>query len=100
MAQRYYIENLPRKVGDQELRHLMENYGSPRWVQVLRDPDGKSRGIAVIEMKNRHTTIEELDGREWEGANLIVGHIEREARAHLKYGRQHYTAGDRRMHHL
>ena len=71
-----YIGNLSYKVRENDLREVMEDYGTVDSVKIIKDRDtGKSKGFAFIEMANdadAQRAIEELNGAEYEGRTMVV----------------------------
>ena len=71
-----YIGNLSYKVRENDLKEVMEDYGTVESVKIIKDRDtGKSKGFAFIEMTNEadgQRAIEELNGAEYEGRTMVV----------------------------
>ena len=71
-----YVGNLSYKVRENDLKEVMEDYGTVESVKVIKDRDtGKSKGFAFIEMANdaeAQRAIEELNGAEYEGRTMVV----------------------------
>ncbi len=71
-----YVGNLSYKVRENDLREVMEDYGTVDSVKIIKDRDtGKSKGFAFIEMANdadAQKAIEELNGAEYEGRTMVV----------------------------
>jgi len=71
-----YIGNLSYKVRENDLREVMEDYGTVESVKIIKDRDtGKSKGFAFIEMAgdaDAQKAIEELNGAEYEGRTMVV----------------------------
>ena len=71
-----YIGNLNYRVKEENLRHVLEEYGSVDSVKVIKDRDtGHSKGYAFAEMPDddeARTLIEGLNGTEFQGRQLVV----------------------------
>jgi RNA recognition motif-containing protein len=83
-------------MNEAELKELFEEYGEVTSAKVIIDKySGKSKGFGFVEMPNEaeaKKAIEELNGAEVQGRNIIVNEsIERADR-----GRRDFRGGDRR----
>jgi len=71
-----YIGNLNYRVKEENLRHVMEEYGTIDSVKVIKDRDtGHSKGYAFAEMPDDdegRALIEGLNGTEFQGRQLVV----------------------------
>ncbi|MCE5227657.1 MAG: RNA-binding protein [Porphyromonadaceae bacterium] len=71
-----YIGNLNYRVREEDLRHVMEEYGVVDSVKIIIDREtGKSKGFAFVEMPNNaegQKAIEELNEAEYEGRQMVV----------------------------
>ena len=71
-----YIGNLSYKVRENDLKEVMEDYGTVDSVKIVKDRDtGKSKGFAFVEMASdadAQRAIEELNGAEYEGRTMVV----------------------------
>jgi len=71
-----YIGNLSYKVRENDLKEVMEDYGTVESVKIIKDRDtGKSKGFAFVEIANdadAQRAIEELNGAEYEGRAMVV----------------------------
>jgi len=71
-----YVGNLSYKVRENDLREVLEDYGTVDSVKIIKDRDtGKSKGFAFIEMTgdaDAQRAIEELNGAEYEGRTMVV----------------------------
>ncbi len=71
-----YVGNLSYKVRENDLREVLEDYGTVDSVKIIKDRDtGKSKGFAFIEMASdaeAQKAIEELNGAEYEGRTMVV----------------------------
>ena len=71
-----YIGNLSYKVRENDLKEVMEDYGTVDSVKIVKDRDtGKSKGFAFVEMASdtdAQKAIEELNGAEYEGRTMVV----------------------------
>ena len=71
-----YVANLPREIGDQQLREAFEAHGQVTSAKVITDRyTGQPRGFAFVEMPNSgeaHAAINALNGTEMGGRTLRV----------------------------
>lgn len=71
-----YIGNLNYRVRENELKQILEEYGTVDSVKLILDRDTKrSKGFAFAEMPSddeARVAIKELDGAEYEGRQLVV----------------------------
>ena len=71
-----YIGNLNYRVRENDLKGIIEAYGTLDSVKLVKDREtGKSKGFAFAEMSNdseAKKAIEELNGAEFEGRTLVV----------------------------
>lgn len=71
-----YIGNLNYRVREEDLRHVLEEYGVVDSVKIIIDREtGKSKGFAFVEMPNDaegKRAIEELNEAEYEGRQMVV----------------------------
>lgn len=71
-----YVGNLNYRVREDDLRQVMEEYGSVDSVKIVKDREtGRSKGFAFIEMPNNAEAIkaiEELNEAEYEGRQMVV----------------------------
>ena len=71
-----YIGNLNYRVKEENLRHVLEEYGTVDSVKVIKDRDtGHSKGYAFAEMPDddeARALIEGLNGAEFQGRQLVV----------------------------
>lgn len=71
-----YVGNLNYSVGEADLRHVMEEYGTVDSVKLIVDRDTRrSKGFAFIEMPDMDEAkkaISELNGAEYEGRLMVV----------------------------
>ena len=68
-----YVGNLNYKVRESDLQKVMEDYGAVTAVKFIKDREtGRFRGIAFVEMAAAAKAIEELDGAEYFGRNMVV----------------------------
>jgi len=71
-----YVGNLNYRVREDDLRQVMEEYGSVDSVKIVKDRDtGRSKGFAFVEMPNNADAvkaIEELNEAEYEGRQMVV----------------------------
>jgi len=71
-----YVGNLPREVGEQELREAFEAHGEVTSARVITDRyTGESRGFGFVEMPNQEeaqAAVGALNGAEMKGRTLTV----------------------------
>ena len=71
-----YVGNLNYRIRENDLRHVMEQFGPVESVKVIKDRDtGRSKGFAFVEMQNdddAQRAIEELNEKEFEGRQMVV----------------------------
>ena len=71
-----YIGNLNYRVKEENLRHVLEEYGTVDSVKVIKDRDtGHSKGYAFAEMPEddeARALISGLNGAEFQGRQLVV----------------------------
>ena len=74
-----YVGNLPRGVGEEELRSLFGEYGEVSDIVAPKDwHSGTGRGLAYVEMANDEdalTAIKALDGTCLEGQTIWVNKV-------------------------
>jgi RNA recognition motif-containing protein len=88
-----YVGSLHFKMVEAELKELFEEYGEVTSAKIIFDKySGKSKGFGFVEMPNEaeaKKAIEELNGAEVQGRNVIVNEsIERADR------RSNFRGGD------
>lgn len=71
-----YIGNLSYKIRENDLRQVMEEYGTVDSVKLITDRDtGRSKGFAFVEMpveEEAQNVIKELNGAEYSGRPMVV----------------------------
>lgn len=71
-----YIGNLNYRVREEDLRQVMEEYGTVDSVKIIKDREtGRSKGFAFVEMPDNaegSKAIEELNEAEYEGRQMVV----------------------------
>ena len=71
-----YVGNLNYRIRENDLRNLMEQFGTVDSVKVVKDRDtGRSKGFAFVEMQDddeAKSAIEELNEKEFEGRRMVV----------------------------
>jgi RNA recognition motif-containing protein len=71
-----FVANLNFKIQDNYLRKIFEEYGEVQSAKVITDRmTGRSKGYGFVEMINddeARTAIEELNGKEVMGKNIVV----------------------------
>lgn len=79
-----YCANIPFRATEDQLKKLFEECGTVESCKIVTDREtGKSRGFAFIEMPNADQAkkaIDELDGAEFQGRNLVVNMAKPKAR--------------------
>lgn len=76
MAKRLYVGNLSYKVTDEDLGGLFAQFGQVTSAVVIKNKfNGRSKGFGFVELADDSAAdkaIEELNGKEHEGRNLVV----------------------------
>ena len=71
-----FVGNLNFKIEENELKEIFEDYGDVDSAKIITDKfTGRSKGFGFIEMPNdseANKAIEELNGGELEGRNIVV----------------------------
>ena len=70
-----FVGNLPFSTSDHDLRGLFEPFGQVDSARVITDREtGRSRGFGFVEMADdaARAAIEELDGSDMGGRNIVV----------------------------
>lgn len=70
-----YVGNLNYRVREDDLRKVMEDFGTVTSVKVILDREtGRSKGFAFVEMDDNAAAraISELNEREFMGRNMVV----------------------------
>ena len=71
-----YVGNLNYRVREDDLKQVMEEYGSVDSVKIIKDREtGRSKGFAFVEMSDdaaAKKAIEELNEAEFEGRQMVV----------------------------
>ncbi|MDR1980500.1 MAG: RNA-binding protein [Tannerellaceae bacterium] len=71
-----YIGNLNYRVREEDLKRVLEEYGTVDSVKIVKDRDtGRSKGFAFAEMPDddeAKKAIEELNEAEYEGRQMVV----------------------------
>ena len=71
-----YVGNLNYRVRENDLKSVMERYGTVDSVKVVKDRDtGRSKGFAFVEMPDDdegQRAIEELNEKDLEGRQMVV----------------------------
>lgn len=75
-ATKLFVGKLSFDTTDQSLNDLFSTYGTVASATVIKDRDtNRSRGFGFVEMtdlKAAQKAIAELDGKEFEGMNIVV----------------------------
>jgi len=76
MATKLFVGKLSYDTNTESLQKLFEQYGTVTSAQVIIDRDtNRSKGFAFVEMEkdaDAQAAIKALDGREFEGRNIVV----------------------------
>ena len=71
-----YVANIPWKASEEELKGLFQQYGEVDSAKIIVDKfTQRSRGFGFIEMKDDDAgkkAIDELNGQDFMGKNLVV----------------------------
>jgi RNA recognition motif-containing protein len=71
-----YVGNLNYRVREDDLKSVMEQYGTVDSVKVIKDREtGRSKGFAFVEMQDddeAKRAIDELNEKELEGRQMVV----------------------------
>ncbi|HCC51848.1 MAG TPA: RNA-binding protein [Porphyromonadaceae bacterium] len=71
-----YVGNLNYRVREDDLKSIMEQYGTVDSVKVIKDREtGRSKGFAFVEMQDdeeARRAIDELNEKEFEGRQMVV----------------------------
>ncbi len=70
-----YVGNLPYSYRDADLETLFEDYGSVSSAVIITDRQtGRSKGFGFVELEDdmADKAIEELNGKDIEGRNVVV----------------------------
>ncbi|XP_058225205.1 small ribosomal subunit protein cS22 [Rhododendron vialii] len=78
---RLYVGNIPRKLGNDELRQIVEEHGAVEKAEVMYDKySGRSRRFAFVTMKtveDANAAVEKLNGTQIEGREIKVNVTEK-----------------------
>jgi len=71
-----YVGNLNYRIRENDLRTVMERFGTVDSVKVVKDRDtGRSKGFAFVEMQDddeARRAIEELNEKDLDGRRMVV----------------------------
>lgn len=71
-----YVGNLNYRIREDDLKSIMEQYGTVDSVKVIKDREtGRSKGFAFVEMQDDEEAkraIDELNEKEFEGRQMVV----------------------------
>ena len=85
-----YVGNLSTDVTEEEIQELFGKIGEVVSVKLITDRfTGEPRGFGFVEMKTNQESlaaIEELDGKEVKGKNLIVNKAREKSRGNDRRG--------------
>jgi hypothetical protein len=74
-VQKLYVENLPRKIVENDLKELFSAYGPVHYARVIVDEEtGRSKGFGFVELDSDKAdeAIEALNDKEVGGRNLHI----------------------------
>ena len=75
MTKKLYVGNLPFHKTEQEIRDLIEEYGTIQSLAMINDRDtGRFRGFCFVEMEDSaaNAVVNALDGKDIDGRSLRV----------------------------
>jgi RNA recognition motif-containing protein len=77
-----YVGNIPFTATEEEIRNLFSQQGNVQSVSIVKDREtGRSRGFCFVEMDDITKAIAELNGKDFNGRNIVVNEArERERR--------------------
>jgi len=77
-----YVGNIPFTATDEEIRNLFTQCGNVQSVSIVKDREtNRSRGFCFVEMEDITKAITELNGKDFNGRNIVVNEArERERR--------------------
>jgi RNA recognition motif-containing protein len=71
-----YVGNLNYRVRENDLKSLLEQYGTVETAKVIKDREtGRSKGFGFVEIaddEDAQRAIDELNEKEFEGRSLVV----------------------------
>ncbi len=71
-----YVANIPWKASEEQLKELFSQFGDVNSAKIIMDKvTQRSRGFGFVEMSDDNagrTAINELNGRDFLGKNLVV----------------------------
>ena len=71
-----YVGNLNYRVREDDLKQVMEEYGTVESVKIIKDREtGKSKGFGFVEMPDDEAAkkaIAELNEAEYEGRQIVI----------------------------
>ncbi|MGB9770425.1 MAG: RNA recognition motif domain-containing protein [Candidatus Kapaibacteriota bacterium] len=85
-----YVGNLSFSTTQEELENLFSQYGDVESVRIVRDRQtGRSRGFGFVEMNEEQgkVAIQELNGKEFGGRNILVNEAKQQERPHRNFSR-------------
>ncbi|MCX7908729.1 MAG: RNA-binding protein [Ignavibacteria bacterium] len=89
-----YVGNLSFSTTQEELENLFSQYGEVESVRIVRDRQtGRSRGFGFVEMKAEQgkVAIQELNGKEFGGRNILVNEAKQQERPQRNFSRSNNT---------
>jgi RNA recognition motif-containing protein len=85
-----YVGNLSFSTTQEELENLFSQYGEVESVRIVRDRQtGRSRGFGFVEMNSEQgkVAIQELNGKEFGGRNILVNEAKQQERPQRNFSR-------------
>lgn len=85
-----YVGNLSFSTTQEELENLFSQYGEVESVRIVRDRQtGRSRGFGFVEMSEEQgkVAIQELNGKEFGGRNILVNEAKQQERPQRNFSR-------------
>ncbi|MCX7880086.1 MAG: RNA-binding protein [Ignavibacteria bacterium] len=89
-----YVGNLSFSTTAEELKALFSQYGEVESCRIVRDRQtGRSRGFGFVEMSKESgkKAIEELNGKEFGGRNILVNEAKQQERQQRNFSRSNNT---------
>lgn len=89
-----YVGNLSFSTTQEELENLFSQFGEVESVRIVRDRQtGRSRGFGFVEMNAEQgkIAIQELNGKEFGGRNILVNEAKQQERPQKNFSRSNNT---------
>ena len=78
---RLYVGNIPWSTTEDQLEDIFKTYGELKFVRIIRDPQGRSKGYAFVEFKEEAAAQEAM---ETENGTLLDGRTVRVNKATIR----------------